>query len=127
MERIEWPRQKLAALYLAGLQGVTGLDLPCVPPYDHTHAWHLFIVKIRDYSRDMFMQKLADYNLGYGLHFPPAHTLSFVRKKYNSNDESLQETNRAGDKIISLPLFPDITEKDVQYVCAAIKEILKNG
>jgi dTDP-4-amino-4,6-dideoxygalactose transaminase len=40
---------------------------------------------------------------------------------------SLPETSRVADKIISLPLFPDMTEDDVQYVCAAIKEILKNG
>jgi len=120
-------RQTLARLYLAGLQGLNGLDLPQVPRYDHIHAWHLFIIKIKDYSRDAFMQKLAEYNIGYGLHFPPAHTLSYVKKTYAGNNKSLPETNRAADRIISLPLFPDMMDEDVRYVCAAIKEILKNG
>ena len=120
-------RQTLARLYLAGLQGLNGLDLPQVPRYDHIHAWHLFIIKIKDYSRDAFMQKLAEYNIGYGLHFPPAHTLSYVKKTYAGNNKSLPETNRAADRIISLPLFPDMMDEDVHYVCAAIKEILKNG
>jgi len=120
-------RQTLARLYLTGLQGTDGLDLPQVPRYDHIHAWHLFIIKLKDYFRDAFMQKLADYNIGYGLHFPPAHTLSYVNSKYNGSNMRLQETNRAADKILSLPLFPDMTEDDVQYVCTAIKEILKNG
>jgi UDP-4-amino-4-deoxy-L-arabinose-oxoglutarate aminotransferase len=120
-------RQILARLYLTGLQGIDRLDLPQVPRYDHIHAWHLFIIKLKDYSRDGFMQKLAEYNIGYGLHFPPAHTLSYVNKKDNGENKSLQETNRAADKIISLPLFPDMMEDDVQYVCTAIKEILKNG
>lgn len=120
-------RQTLARLYLAGLQGIDGLDLPKAPQYDHIHAWHLFIIKLKDYFRDEFMQKLAEYNIGYGLHFPPAHTLSYVNSKYNGSSMPLQETNRAADKILSLPLFPDMTEDDVQYVCAAIKEILKNG
>jgi dTDP-4-amino-4,6-dideoxygalactose transaminase len=119
-------RQTLAGLYLDGLRGLNGLDLPQAPPYDHLHAWHLFIIKIKDIPRDEFMRKLADCNIGYGLHFPPAHELTCVKKRYGVGAFSLPETSRVADKIISLPLFPDMTEDDVQYVCAAIKEILKN-
>ena len=119
-------RRLLAGLYLEGLSGVTGLDLPHVPPYHHTHAWHLFIVKVKNGSRDDFMAKLADYNIGYGMHFPPAHALSYVKRKYAVKNEQLPETCRVADQIISLPLFPDMTEDDIQYVCSAIKEILEN-
>ncbi|HOG81931.1 MAG TPA: aminotransferase class I/II-fold pyridoxal phosphate-dependent enzyme [Smithellaceae bacterium] len=118
-------RKVLAELYLEGLKGLPKLDLPQVPEYEHTHAWHLFIVKVKDYPRDAFMEKLADYNIGYGLHFPPAHALSYVRKKVGWAGRSLPETKRAAERIISLPLFPDMTEKDVHYVCRAVKEILK--
>ena len=120
-------RHVLAKLYLDGLEGIAELDLPQVPAYDHVHAWHLFIVKIKHCPRDEFMQKLAEYNIGYGLHFPPAHTLSYVKRTYRGDDMFLPETDRAADKIISLPLFPDMTEDDVHYVCAAIREIVKNG
>ena len=118
-------RRLLAGLYLEGLKGLPKLDLPGAPEYEHTHAWHLFIVKVKDYPRDAFMEKLADYNIGYGLHFPPAHALSYVRKKVGWAGRSLPETKRAAERIISLPLFPDMTEKDVHYVCQAVKEILK--
>ena len=118
-------RKVLAELYLEGLKGLPKLDLPQVPEYEHTHAWHLFIVKVKDYPRDAFMEKLADYNIGYGLHFPAAHALSYVRKKFGWVGRSLPETKRAAERIISLPLFPDMTEKDVHYVCRAVKEILK--
>ncbi len=118
-------RQILAELYLDGLKGLPKLDLPQVPEYEHTHAWHLFIVKVKDYPRDAFMEKLADYNIGYGLHFPAAHALSYVRKKFGWVGRSLPETKRAAERIISLPLFPDIPENDVHYVCRAVKEILK--
>ena len=73
------------------------------------------------------MNRLSDYNIGYGLHFPPSHALSYVKEKYASNNGLLQETERAADKIISLPLFPDMQEKDVHYVCTAIKEIIRHG
>lgn len=120
--RCQW-----AMLYLDELSDVKGIELPGVPPYDHIHAWHLFIVKIKDYPRDLFMQKLSEYNIGYGLHFPPAHTLSYVDEKYYVDESLLPQTNRAADKILSLPLFPDMTREDVQYVCEAVREILNNG
>jgi UDP-4-amino-4-deoxy-L-arabinose-oxoglutarate aminotransferase len=120
-------RAELAHLYFERLKDISGIDLPEIPKYDHTHAWHLFIIKVLDMNRDEFMKRLSDYNIGYGLHFPPAHTLSYVKKKYKAGAISLPETGRAADKIISLPLFPDMKENDVKYVCSAIKEIIKHG
>jgi dTDP-4-amino-4,6-dideoxygalactose transaminase len=120
-------RSTLAQFYLEGLKGISGIDLPAFPEYDHIHAWHLFVIKIRALNREEFMNRLSDYNIGYGLHFPPTHTLSYVKEKYAGKTGPLQETERAADKIISLPLFPDMRETDVAYVCKAIKEIIKHG
>jgi UDP-4-amino-4-deoxy-L-arabinose-oxoglutarate aminotransferase len=120
-------RARLAELYFAGLKDISGIDLPEIPEYDHTHAWHLFVIKILAINREEFMNRLSDYNIGYGLHFPSAHTLSYVKEKYPESVGMLAETERAAEKILSLPLFPDMQEKDVQYICTAIKEIIKHG
>ena len=112
---------------MTDFKDVSGIDLPQVPQYDHIHAWHLFIIKMLAMDRDKFMSKLADYNIGYGLHFPPAHLLKYVQEKYPVKKGMLTETERAADKIISLPLFPNMQDDDVRYVCEAIKEIVKNG
>jgi len=120
-------RARLAELYLAGLKDISGIDLPEIPEYDHIHAWHLFVIKILAINREEFMSRLSDYNIGYGLHFPPAHALSYVKEKYVENVGMLAETERAAERILSLPLFPDMQEKDIQYVCSAIKEIIKHG
>ena len=120
-------RTELAGIYLEKLKGISGIDLPQIPQYDHVHSWHLFVIKISALDRDEFMNKLSDYNIGYGLHFPPAHSLNYVKKMCMDDIGLLPETERAAQKIISLPLFPDMREKDAQYVCKAIKEIIKNG
>jgi dTDP-4-amino-4,6-dideoxygalactose transaminase len=120
-------RAKLAEVYFEGLKGISGIDLPQIPEYDHVHAWHLFVIKVSAVNRDEFMNRLSDYNIGYGLHFPPTHTLSYIKARYADNIGLLPETDLAAQKIISLPLFPDMREKDVEYVCKAIKEIIKNG
>jgi dTDP-4-amino-4,6-dideoxygalactose transaminase len=78
-------------------------------------------------ERERFMQKLSEYNIGYGIHFPAGHRLSYIRKRLRMKGETLKETERASDRIVSLPLFPDMEEEDVAYVCDAIKEILNHG
>jgi len=117
-------RAKLAALYRDGLRGVEGIDLPGVPSYPHRHAWHLFVVKVTAMERGRFMERLSDYNIGYGLHFPPCHLLEYVRRRFGTAPGMLPETEKAAGRILSLPLFPDMKDEDVAYVCEAIKEIL---
>ena len=120
-------RRQLADLYRTGLEGVRGLEFPGIPDYPHTHAWHLFIVKVLSMERELFMKKLSEFNIGYGIHFPAGHRLSYIKKRYRIKKGELKETERAADKIISLPLFPDMKDEDVFYVCEAIKEILSHG
>ncbi|MCE5262893.1 MAG: aminotransferase class I/II-fold pyridoxal phosphate-dependent enzyme [Deltaproteobacteria bacterium] len=116
-------RAELVRRYRDGLEGVPGLELPGDPPYPHEHAHHLFVVKIAGMERERFMQRLSDYNIGYGLHFPACHLLAYVRNRFGT--VSLPETERAAARILSLPLFPDMTDGDVDYVCEAVGEILR--
>ncbi len=120
-------RGALAARYVAALSGVSGIDLPGVPAYAHEDSHHLFIVKITGHDRDAFIGRLADYNVGVGLHFPPCHLLTYVRERYGSKPGDFPGAERAGERILSLPLFPGMADGDVDYVCAAIREILSSG
>ncbi len=70
------------------------------------------------------MQKLSEYNIWYGIHFPAGHHLSYIKKRHRVKKNDLKETERVSDKLISLPLFPDMIEEDVSYACEAIREIL---
>jgi UDP-4-amino-4-deoxy-L-arabinose-oxoglutarate aminotransferase len=125
LDEINHRRSEIAGLYMEGLKGIEGLELPGVPDYPHVHAWHLFIIKILSMDRGLFMEKLSQYNIGYGLHFPACHRLSYVKRQFATGMGMLPETERAADKILSLPLFPDMKNDDVFYVCEAIREILK--
>jgi dTDP-4-amino-4,6-dideoxygalactose transaminase len=117
-------RSYLASRYLERLREVPGIDLPESPPYQHEHAWHLFIIKVKSMDRDTFMARLAHYNLGSGLHFPPCHLLTFVQKQFGTKEGDLPHCELAGKRIVSLPLFPDMTDADVDYVGEVIREIL---
>jgi dTDP-4-amino-4,6-dideoxygalactose transaminase len=124
LEELNSRRRHLAALYRRKLEGVEGLELPGVPAYPHIHAWHLFIIKVTSMDRERFMQKLSEYQIGYGIHFPAGHRLSYFQKRYKIKKGELKETERASARLVSLPLFPDMKEEDVSYVCEAVREIL---
>jgi len=127
LDEFNGQRKQLADLYRRGLDGVEGLELPGVPAYSHTHAWHLFVIKVVSLDRESFLEKLSEYQIGYGIHFPAGHRLSYIRERYKIKKGELKETERASTQLVSLPLFPDMKEDDVSYVCEAVREILRNG
>jgi len=118
-------RNKIAGQYIQELSDLAGLDLPGIPSYEHEHAWHLFIVKVSAMDRKDFMRALADENIGYGLHFPPCHTLSYIIKLFGKN--KLSVTEDAAGKIISLPIYPGMDDTHVEKVIAAVRKIIKRG
>jgi UDP-4-amino-4-deoxy-L-arabinose-oxoglutarate aminotransferase len=120
-------RAELARKYLDGLKDVAGIELPVSPDYPHIHSWHLFVVKVTALRRGRFMEQLSEYNIGYGLHFPVTHRLRYVRERFGDISPLLPETERAADRILSLPLYPGMDDADVAYVCDVIKEILRKG
>ena len=120
-------RKALAERYLAGLKGVPGLDLPGSPSYPHDHSWHLFIVKVQGMPREKFFGGMSGLNVGCGMHFPPCHLLSLSRKALGTGPGTLPETEKAGERVVSLPLFPGMSAADADYVVEAVSEVLKSG
>jgi dTDP-4-amino-4,6-dideoxygalactose transaminase len=78
-------------------------------------------------DRDAFIGRLADRNIGVGLHFPPCHLLSYVRRRFGTGEGDLPLCEMAGARILSLPLFPGMADGDVDYVCEAIRESVSEG
>jgi UDP-4-amino-4-deoxy-L-arabinose-oxoglutarate aminotransferase len=118
-------RAALARLYQELLEDLPEILPLSVPEYSHRHAWHLFIVRVDSphLSRDEFMAQLKERNIGTGLHFRAVHSQKYYRENGFGNAE-LPNTNWNSERICSLPLFPTMTEDDVQNVVAAIKDVL---
>ena len=117
-------RAAFAARYDGGLVDLSGLRLPRRVGYDAKHSWHLYAVLVTRGDRAAFRKELRNRNIGTGLHFLPVHGLSYYRQRYPDAARRLQQTNRVGEQIVSLPLFPDMTERDVDDVIAAVRSVL---
>ena len=121
IKEINSRRTQIARQYLEGLSGIPGLDLPGLPTYDHVHSWHLFVIKARTIDRKTLMRELAERNIGYGLHFPACHKLSFIRRLFG--EITLPVTEDLSERILSIPLYPSMEDEQVDRVIAALKEI----
>jgi len=120
-------RARLAAIYDRLLEDVVEIGRPEVPAYAHTHTWHLYVIRVLDgagVDRDRMMSELKARNVGTGLHFRAVHTQPYYADKYPQWPGRLPAAEWASERICSLPLFPDMTEEDVEYVVAAIKDVL---
>ncbi len=115
---------------LAGLYGKAFAEIPEIlpletPAWPHTHSWHLYIVRVNrpGLDRNVFMERLKKRNIGTGIHFLASHTHAYYRRKDNGKTR-LPNTEWNSERIVSLPLFPDMTEDDVGDVIEAVKEAL---
>jgi len=121
-------RTTLAAHYLKRLAEIDEVSPLALPTWPMRHAWHLFIVRLdverAGMGRDQFMAALKAKNIGSGLHFRAVHTQKYYRETMPQPPGRLSHTEWNSERICSLPLFPAMTEDDVDQVIAAIKEVL---
>ena len=123
-------RAALARSYDELLAGVPELERPVAPPWDHRHTWHLYVPKVLDAARigrDAFMAALKERGIGSGLHFRAVHTQPYYAAKYPRWIGRLPNAEWASDRILSIPLFPMMTDDDVRHVVAAIQDVLAHA
>lgn len=124
-------RTKLAERYLDILSGWKELTLPKAPKYTHTHAWHLFTVRLNQNAagldRDGLIQAMKDENIGLGLHYQSTHTFTYYSRKYGWKPHDFPNSLKAGESIFSLPLFPEMTTAEQDRVIKSLAKVLKKG
>jgi dTDP-4-amino-4,6-dideoxygalactose transaminase len=126
-------REHLFRRYLDLLADVEELRLPVPGDAVHGHCYHLFVARIRPekagMDRDTFVARLKEENIGTGIHYRPAHVHSFYRDYYARHahalpQDGLPHTEWSGERLLSLPLWPGLTEADQDQVVAAIRQVL---
>ena len=101
-----------------------GAELP-VADFQHSN-WHMFHLVLPDRMvRAEFMQKMLDQNIGLGYHYAAIHLFTLYRKR-GFKEGMFPVAERVCRQIVTLPLFPAMTESDVERVVATTKAILGN-
>ena len=114
----EWvaARRRLAQLYREILT-LAPVTLPAETPLAR-HSYHLYV--IRSARRDGLQKHLRDNGIGTSIHYPmPVHfQKAYRRLGYTEGD--FPQAERACQEILSLPLYPELTEEEVRYVASAV-------
>lgn len=114
--------------YTQALAGIPELILPQQEAAGTRHAHHVFAVLLKrellSISRDQFIDRLIRMNIGSGVHFNPVHLHTYYRKSFGYKKGAYPNAEFVGERIVSLPLGANLSERDIKDVIAAIKWLI---
>jgi perosamine synthetase len=120
-------RTDLAAQYNERLSRVEEIVLPTVQPA-RIHSWHLYVIRLRTdrlkIDRAEFIAELKKLGIGTSVHWLPLHMHPYYRETYKYAAEDLPVAASLYPEIITLPLYPGMSNDEVDYVCESIKTIV---
>jgi dTDP-4-amino-4,6-dideoxygalactose transaminase len=130
-------REKIARMFHQGLSGIGEIT---VPPWrldpqglleadTSEHSWHLYVIRLNlkklAINRGEFIEILKKQKIGTSVHFIPLHMQPFYRERYGYRAEDFPNAKAAYEEIVSLPIYPKMTDDDVNYVISTIKETVR--
>jgi dTDP-4-amino-4,6-dideoxygalactose transaminase len=118
-------RMRQVELYDSAVAELDGIEPVARDPRD-VHAHHLYVVRVdperAGANRDDYRQALADENIGTSVHFLPVHRLTAYRERF-PEQPPLPVAERAGAEVLSLPISPAHSERDIQDAVEALRRV----
>ncbi len=122
-----WTSQRRAnAARYRELFTATGLDTYLGLPQEHSdlfHVWNQYTIRVPDGRRNELRERLSEMNVGAGIYYPVPLHLQECFASLGYKPGSLPLTEQAADEVLSLPIFPELTEQEQQLVVERIGEV----
>ena len=120
-------RLRIAARYDEAFTDLPEIQIPRCAPHVQ-HAWHLYIIQLNtqrlSIDRRDFIKALKNQNIGASVHFIPLHLHPFYRDTFGYQPGDFPQASAVFEGIISLPIYPRMTEANVDAVISAVKRIV---
>lgn len=104
------------------------LFIPHPPEPETRHAHHLYTILIDidriELTRDRFLDEMTRRKIGVGVHYLGLHLHPYYRERYGYKPGDLPNTEWISDRTVSLPLSPKLTDRDVDDVVEAVRDIV---
>ena len=121
-------RIEISNRYRRCLAGLEAVELPEVLA-EREHAWHLFVIKLRlemlAIDRDSFIEALRERKIGASVHFIPLHMQRYYADRYGLSAADFPGAEAAFSRVLSLPIWPGMSDEDVDDVVTAVKETVE--
>ncbi len=116
-------REEIALRYKNAFAGLDSFDIPVSGSCTTTHSWHLYVIRLNldklTIDRSRFIEELHERNIGASVHFMPVHLMSAYRK-FGYKEGDLPKSESYSKSIVSIPLYSNMSDKDVDDVIRAI-------
>ncbi len=115
-------RIKIAGKYNKKLENVKGITIP-YKKNDRNHIYHLYTIQIEDeyhLTRNQIYQNLHRLGIGASVQYYPLHLMSYKKKEYQNKINEFPNANILKDRVLSLPIFPTMTSKQIDIVASAL-------
>jgi len=122
LDRWSKMRQDVAAHYEQCLKDVEGVITPAIGA-QRTHVFHLYVVRVK--NRDKVMEALKEKGIGVLIHYPIPIHLQDAYQDLGGKKGDFPVAEQVADEIISLPMFPHMSQEQIEYVCEALKAAVK--
>ena len=127
-DRFWQARKRIAEIYNDAFSDLLEVQIPLLRS-GVQHAWHLYVIQLDlprlRIGRNEFIELLKKENIGTSVHFIPLHLHPYYRNALKHHPNDFPNATAAFDRIISLPIYPRMTEADVQRVIAAVEKVVK--
>ena len=122
-------RAGIAARYNAAFAGMAEVELPTIPSHVET-SWHLYLLRLNldrlTIDRGEFIKALNAENIGTSVHFIPLHLHPVYRERYGYTPDAFPSAYQEYRRVISLPIFPGMTDADVDDVIGAVRKVARH-
>jgi dTDP-4-amino-4,6-dideoxygalactose transaminase len=119
-------RQRYARMYTEAFAGLEELQTP-IAHSDRNHVYHLYAIRLNldclKIDRAEFINKLKEMNIGTSVHFIPVHLHPFYREHFGYQLGDLPRSEAIYESILSLPLYPHMSDQDVNDVIDAVHHV----
>ena len=133
-EAMRRERELIARRYCEALADVGQVELPPGDSDGETNcidSWHLFAIKLRlkrlKINRDEFMIQLKRAGVGCSVHWRPLHLHPYYQKTFGWRAQDFPVATAQWKRLISLPIFPGMVEKEIDHVIQTVKRICKSS
>jgi perosamine synthetase len=119
-------RKRIAELFTEKLADAKGIITPTEKP-DRKHSWHLYIIRLDSppsgINRDDFIKKLGESGVGSSVHYMPLHMHPYYKEKLGVEPEDFPVARKLFNHIISLPIYPGLSDSEIDKICGTVKLI----
>jgi len=120
-------RQQNAKYLAKKLEHMPQIQLP-YPPKGYTHIYQMFTIHVKGGKKlkDALKDYLNKLGIGAKVYFYPIHLTTFYRRKFNYKEGLLPKTEEISDTVLTLPMYPGLTKKEMDTVAKEISVFFKN-